>query len=265
MARVLCDVEAGPEDEIDLVIAAPRLEKSAASHAITLHGPIEAELMEHPCAGAAFAVDGTPADCVKLAIKALFVGKGKSGRGKGADEAPELVVSGVNRGPNVGVNVFYSGTVGAALEAVINGVPAVAVSKEFGERLSFDDAARLVAPIIGEVLKKPLPPWHALNVNVPDRPAAEIRALRLTRQGVSGFEEWYREETAEAGSRVRRFCVEGEMRLRETDGTTDAEALADGCVSVTPIALDLTSRGFTADAAGRERWEWLAHLRLGQE
>ena len=233
-----------------LAIAVPRGQQSAVGHAITLHEPIHAEEVEHPAARAAFLVDGTPADCVKLAVTTLL-----------GDDPPALCVSGINNGPNVGVNVFYSGTVGAALEAVINGVPAVAISKEFGERLSFGDAARLVAPILEATLSRGLPKWHALNVNLPDLPATDIRGIRLTRQGVSGFREWYDEQT-DARDGLRRFKIEGEMLLREEDGSTDAEALADGCVSVTPLGLDLTARTFTAEGGAGE-WEWVAGEGLG--
>ena len=141
--------------------------------AIEFDGPAEA-----------WAVKGTPSDCAKLAIRNLLAG-----------DAPKLCVSGLNRGPNVGVNVFYSGTVGAAFESAVNGVPAVAVSKDFGERLSADDAAALVKPLLEEALKRGLPAWHILNVNIPDRPRGEIRGIKLTRHGVSGFVERYREKT----------------------------------------------------------------------
>ncbi|MHC4251798.1 MAG: 5'/3'-nucleotidase SurE [Planctomycetota bacterium] len=237
----------------ELLVVAPREERSAIGHAITLNGTLEAEAVRFDGAAEAYAVDGTPADCAKLAIRALF-----------ADAPPAICVSGVNRGPNVGVNVFYSGTVGAALEAVVNGVPGVAVSKEHGDALSLGEAARLVEPLIREVLRREvlrrgMPAWHALNVNVPDRPLGEIRGVRVTRQGVSGFDEGYRELDRRDGPSRRRFQLEGEMRLREPDGMTDAEALAEGWVSVTPVALDLTARGSCGEPTG---WEWLAAVPL---
>ena len=234
----------------ELLVVAPRDEQSAIGHAITLSGTVEAEPVRFDGAAAAYAVSGTPADCAKLAIRALF-----------ADAPPALCVSGLNPGPNVGVNVFYSGTVGAALEAAVNGVPAIAVSKELGDELSPRDAARLVTPLIREVLRRGLPEWHALNVNVPGRRIEDIRGLRVTRQGVSGFDESYRELPPSEGSSRSRFRLEGQMRLRETDGMTDAEALAEGMISVTPMALDLTARG-PGDAGSA--WEWLRHLPLAK-
>jgi len=233
----------------ELVVVAPREERSAVGHAITLTGILEAERVPFDGVAEAYAVDGTPADCAKLATRALF-----------ADAPPVLCVSGLNRGPNVGVNVFYSGTVGAALEAVVNGVAGIAVSKDHGDTLSPRDAAVVAVPIIREALRRGLPAWHALNVNVPDLSAGEVRGVKVTRQGVSGFDERYRELAGEDGSSRRRFRLEGEMRLREPDGMTDAEALAEGWVSVTPIALDLTA----GRACGTPSdWEWLSGVTLG--
>ncbi len=234
----------------EVVVVAPNEEKSATGHAITLRGSVEAERVDFDGASAAWVVRGTPADCAKLAIRALL-----------ADDPPALCVSGLNAGPNVGVNVFYSGTVGAALEAAVNGVSAVAVSRELGEALPPREAARLVGPLLGEVAGRGLPPWHILNINIPDLSPEKVRGIRLTRQGVSGFVERYREHSPNPEGGPRRFSLEGEMLLRECDGTTDAEALAEGCVSVTPMALDLTAR---AASAGPAEWEWLTALPLGR-
>lgn len=210
-------------------VVAPAHEMSGVGHAITLKDVVEAEPARLPGAEAAYAVYGTPADCAKLAIRTLTAG-----------DPPALCVSGLNVGPNVGVNVFYSGTVGAALEAAVNGVQAVAVSKEFGERLSLNAAARVIAPVIRRLLENRLPDWHILNVNVPDLPEAELRGLRLTCHGVSGFDESYMEE-GPVGPR-RRFRLTGAMCIRDTDGLTDAEAVSEGFISVTPMSLELTSR-----------------------
>jgi 5'-nucleotidase len=131
------------------------------------------------------------------------------------------------------------------------------------------EAARLVRPLLEEVLRRGLPPWHVVNVNLPDAPAAEVRGIRLTRHGVSGFDEWYRELAAPSGDTVRRFQLEGEMRLRECDGTTDAEALGRGWISVTPMALDLAAGAFATakedvPEARAGRWDWLAEVPLGR-
>jgi len=231
----------------EVLVVAPREEKSGIGHAVTLRGVVRAREVRFDGALEAYAVEGTPADCAKLAIRALF-----------AREPPRLVVSGLNRGPNVGVNVFYSGTVAAALEAAINGVPAVAVSKEHGEKLSFREAAEAVAPLLRRVLEKGLPRAHALNVNVPDLPADELGGFRLARVGLSGFDESYRELSPSGRrGRTRRFILEGVMRFRDGGGPTDAEVLRAGWIAVTPMELDLTSRGLRlADPRPRARCRW---------
>lgn len=212
------------------VVVAPSREHSGAGHAVTLREVVRARKVHLDGVENAWAVDGTPADCAKLAIRGLF-----------RDCRPAMLVSGINRGPNVGVNIFYSGTVAAALESAINGVPAVAISKEHGDRLSFREAAELVAGLLRRVLRLGLPEAHILNVNIPDRPIAEIKGFRLTRAGMSGFDESYK-ELPPRGRYTRRFVLEGEMRLRDKDGSSDAEALGEGWVSVTPLGLDLTSK-----------------------
>jgi 5'-nucleotidase len=226
----------------EVTVVAPRREQSGVGHAITLRGEIRVDDGTMSGVAAAYVVDGTPADCAKVAIRSGLVG----GR-------IDLLVSGVNNGPNVGVNVLYSGTVGAALEAAINGVPAIAVSKEFGPAMGFADAARAVAPIVRTVAGRGLPAWRILNVNVPCRSPAELAGVKLTRHGVSGFDESYRELPRAPGT--RRFVLEGAMKLRDDDCSTDAEALRDGFVSVTPLGLDLTARPVAcADDAA---WAWV--------
>jgi 5'-nucleotidase len=231
----------------ELRVVAPEKEQSGVGHCITIHWPLLAEssvLPEPVSKVPAYHVAGTPADCVKLAITNLF-----------PDFTPDLVVSGINRGPNVGMNVLYSGTVAGALEAVINGLPAVALSLDTpgvsnkggswaNEIWHYTLAAELSVPIIAAALEHGLPEWTALNVNIPNRPQSEIRGVHLTRQGRSGFKEFYIEEKPE-GSR-RRFRLEGNMLFRDTDAGIDAIALREGWVSVSPLGLSLYS-GAAAD------------------
>lgn len=229
----------------ELHVAAPRHEQSGVGHGITLRAHLDVEAASMRGAAAAYIVHGTPADCAKVGIKSLM-----------ADAPPDLVVSGLNDGPNVGVNVLYSGTVGAALEAAINGVSAVAVSKEFGDGLGFAEAASLLEPLLRKIAARGLPRWHILNVNVPSRPRAEIRGVRLTRHGVSGFEEFYTEAGAGAPPGSRRFSLDGVMKIRDTGGLSDAEALSDGFISVTPLDLNLTA--IAAPDADLDAWRWVA-------
>ena len=248
----------------DLRVVAPEKEQSGVGHCITIHWPLLAEravLPDPVGAVPAYQVAGTPADCVKLAITNLF-----------PDFVPDLVISGINRGPNVGMNVLYSGTVAGALEAVINGLPAVALSLDTPASglWHYALAAEVSVPIIAAAIEHGLPEWTALNVNIPNRPQSEIRGLRLTRQGRSGFKEYYVEEQADptpgpstpldrlgAVSAVepsterrtgrRRFRLEGNMLFRDTDAGIDAIALREGWVSVSPLGLSLYHSGAVKD------------------
>ncbi len=215
----------------ELRVVAPEKEQSGVGHCITIHWPLHAEkaILPDPVSNVpAFMVAGTPADCVKLAITNLF-----------PDFKPDLVVSGINRGPNVGMNVLYSGTVAGALEAVINEMPAVALSLDVPASglWHFALASELSVPVIDAVVQNGLPPWTALNVNIPNRPQAEIKGTRITRQGRSGFKEYYIEE--ETGVPRRRFRLEGSMLFRDTDVDIDAVAIKEGWVSATPLGLSL--------------------------
>ncbi len=222
----------------DLRVVAPEKEQSGVGHCITIHWPLFAEKVALPDRISnvpAFRVLGTPADCVKLAITNLF-----------PDFAPDMVVSGINRGPNVGMNAFYSGTVGGAMEACMNGLPAIALSLDIPKNgmWHYGLASELCVPIIDEAMQVGLPPWTALNVNVPNRAQTEIKGTKLTSQGKSGFKEFYVEETAE-GAR-RKFRLEGEMVYRDDDPLIDAVAVRDGWISVTPLGLSMEDKSVHA-------------------
>lgn len=213
----------------DLRVVAPEKEQSGVGHCITIHWPLYAEqvtLAEPIAKVPAYHVAGTPADCVKLAITNLF-----------PDFTPDLVISGINRGPNVGMNVFYSGTVAGAREACMNGLPALALSLDIpGNGLwHFALASELSVRIVEEVIAHGLPEWTLLNVNIPNVPQAAIKGTRLTRHGKSGFKEYYVEEARE-GTR-RRFRLEGNMLFRDNDTHVDAVALRDGWITATPLGL----------------------------
>jgi 5'-nucleotidase len=215
----------------DLRVAAPEREQSGVGHCVTLYTPLLAEAVTLPddLAGVpAFKVAGTPADCVKLAITNLFPGF-----------TPDLALSGINRGPNIGINVFYSGTVGGALEACINGIPAMALSLDIPPDglWHFTQAAESSLPVIRMAIERRLPPWSILNVNAPNRPAAEVKGYRLTHHGRSGFKEFYTEHEPVDGR--RQFILDGTMIYRDTDPCSDSVALRDGWVSVTPLGLGL--------------------------
>ncbi|MCX7804096.1 MAG: 5'/3'-nucleotidase SurE [Planctomycetota bacterium] len=210
----------------DVTVVAPEEQRSGAGHAVTLHRPVSArEIRLRGAPG--FVVDGTPADCVKLALTHLL-----------AECLPDVVVSGINGGPNVGRNVLYSGTVAAAIEAAANGVPAVAVSLDIGEHQDFPAAAEIALPIVAATVRRGLPPRTALNVNIPAIPRSKIPGVRLVKQGTAGFREYYVEEPSENGR--RKFSIRGTMELDGDGPDDDSVALARGYVTVSVLGLRLS-------------------------
>ncbi len=227
------------QDLGEVRVCAPATNQSASGHKITLHQNISYSRCAIGAGIPAIAVAGSPADCIALSLLGLV------------DERPDIVVSGINRGENMAQDLTYSGTVTAALEAAISGIPAVAFSLAQADADSPADyrVAAQVAPAIAEmVLKQGLPPFTILNVNVPPVERLEqLRGIRLTRQGV----RIYRDCLVEVGEGVVR--VEGEPPTANTDELgTDVWAVHRNFVSVTPVHLDMTAHRFMADL---EAWE----------
>lgn len=222
----------------DVYVVAPLQEQSAVGHAITMRDPVRAH--PWPFRGPhgkipAWAVTGTPADCVKLAIDKLL------------PRNPDLVVSGINQGPNAAVNVIYSGTVSAATEAAILGIDAIAVSYCRWVGGDFGPSGVVARRIAEQTLQRGLPPGLLLNVNVPDLPLSEIKSIRVTRQAKSRWEEAY-SERVDPFERPYYWMAGTFVNLDEGENT-DLEALDDGHVSVTPVQHDLTAH------------EWLGELK----
>lgn len=208
------------------VVVAPEAERSAVGHAITMADPIRIREIDLGDGFAGYAVDGTPADCVKLGVKALV------------SEKPQLVVSGINRGANVGMSILYSGTVSAATEAVLLGIPSVAISLDAWKNPDYDYASEIARRFAMLVLEKGIPDGVALNVNVPGVPENQIRGIRLTRQGSSFYEEEFERRT---DPRQRTYYWMGGRHVSsDSDPFLDDIALSDNYVSVTPLHYNLT-------------------------
>jgi 5'-nucleotidase len=174
-----------------------------------------------------YAVDGTPADCVKIAIQRLMKRK------------PNLVISGINLGPNTGANVIYSGTVSAALEGAVLGIPSMAVSLAAFRQPRFRVAAQVASALCRKVARLQLPPQVVLNVNVPNRPLAKLKGIRVTRQSRSRWLEAFDQRKDPRG--VAYYWLKGGRRQVDPDASSDEWAVRHGYVSVTPISTDLTS------------------------
>lgn len=216
----------------DVQVVAPALNQSASGHKKTLFQDIPVSEVRLADGTPARSVGGSPADCIALAALGMVAWP------------PDVVVSGINRGPNMGQDVTYSGTVTAALEAAIQGVPAVAVSLASGTASSvpeFEEAARVAVAVAAKVAEKGLPPLTILNLNVPF--LAPVKGLRLTRQGV----RIYQDELAINGSIYRIVGPEPGGQWEEEG--TDLWAVHNGYASVTPIHLDLTAHHFMANLA----------------
>ncbi|RJR32612.1 MAG: 5'/3'-nucleotidase SurE [Deltaproteobacteria bacterium] len=210
-----------------VAVVAPESEQSAVGHAISLSTPLRVK--KAPLAGGGFgwAVSGTPADCVKIALAELL------------PAAPDLVVSGINLGPNVGINVLYSGTVSAATEAAILGVKqAVAVSLNAYKDADFATAARVTGRLLTRMLEQPQTEPRCLNVNLPNLPESAIKGVRLTRQDTGPLVERF-DCRVDPRERVY-YWLAGINDRKGLDPDTDYAALEAGYISVTPLHHDLT-------------------------
>jgi 5'-nucleotidase len=220
----------------DLTVVAPDRNKSGAGHSLTLDVPLRVGKVEP----GVYFVTGTPTDCVHLAISGLF------------DFEHDMVVSGINDGENLGDDVLYSGTVAAAIEGRFLGLPTVAISQcrpALGARPQFETAAVIARRIVERLLKEPLDRSMILNVNVPDRPLAELRGIVATRLGYR-----HRSEPAVKASDPRGrpvYWVGPSGAGADAGSGTDFGAIAEGYVSVTPLQVDLTRH---AALPGLTRW-----------
>ncbi|MGB5162794.1 MAG: 5'/3'-nucleotidase SurE [Thermoanaerobaculia bacterium] len=219
----------------EVTVVAPDREQSATGHSLTLHRPLRMQqLQEH-----VFAVDGTPTDCVNLAVLWLM-----------KDSPPDLVVSGINFGCNMGDDVTYSGTVSATFEGTLLGIPSVAFSQEVGEEFSFERAARFARRFTEILLNETLAKDTLLNVNIP---ADSPQGVRLTRLGKRKYKQVVVEKEDPRGRKY--FWIAGTPEWQEEEGT-DHAALSAGLVSVTPLHLDLTDyRGLESYSELRERFD----------
>jgi len=228
LRRALLDVPG-----VELAVVAPAANQSATARSITTRRPLEVEEFEFEDGSVGYAADGTPVDCVRLAALGLV------------GEQPELIVSGINHGSNLGDDITYSGTVAAALEGVVLGVPGIAVSQQsqaremdfrLGEEFDFGDAAAFAARLVEEIESLPLPDGTLLNVNCPAGGAAGARACRLGRR-------IYRDKLELKGERDGRrvYRIYGDDPSYHAEAHTDFAAIADGMIAVTPLHFDLTS------------------------
>ncbi len=218
----------------DAYIVAPDRERSAVSHALTLHRPLKVEeIAEH-----VYAVNGTPTDCVAIGISKVL------------PEKPSLIVSGINKGGNVGDDITYSGTVSAAIEGTIMGIPSFAVSIVGAGNFKFDTAAYYASTVAEYILENSLPYDTLLNVNLPNVKKEKIAGIKFTRQGKRVYDNAIQDTYNPRGE--KHFWIGGGTPYWEHGENTDIQAVLDGYVSITPIHLDLTN--YDALKFLKEKW-----------
>ncbi|GAB4463121.1 MAG: 5'/3'-nucleotidase SurE [Armatimonadaceae bacterium] len=215
-----------------VVVCAPDRPRSASGHAITLHKPLRISQVRLADDTLAYATSGTPADCVTLGLEEVV------------QNQVDMVVSGINHGPNLGWDVTYSGTVSAAMEAVINGFPAIAVSvASYEETMHYEPVADFVAQTLApRVRQHGLPAVTLLNVNAPNVPAEELKGVQVTVQGDRQYVDRIEKRLDPVGRPY--YWLGGKIHDKETAAGTDTRAVGEGYISVTPIHLDLTSHTF---------------------
>jgi 5'-nucleotidase len=217
---------------VELAVIAPDSNRSASGRGITTQAPLWVDEIAFGDGTTGFATEGTPVDCVRFAALGLV------------ESSPDLIVSGINHGSNLGDDITYSGTVAAALEGIVLGIPAIAVSQQsvrgemdfrLGDRFDFERAAGFVARLVEELADVPMPPGTLLNVNCP---AGQPRGARASKLGKRIYRDAL--HLAEESGGRRRYRIYGESPGYRDEEGTDFAAIADCCISVTPLHFDLT-------------------------
>jgi 5'-nucleotidase len=225
----------------EVVAIAPERPRSACGHAITLHKPLRVWPVDGPEGGALYASNGTPADCVALGVSEHLGG------------VPDLVVAGINLGPNLGVDMIYSGTVAAAMEAAISGIPSFAISVASYETAMFAPAAEFAVHLARAVAARGLRGRGFLNVNVPAVPADQIRGVSITRQGKLRYSNRIERRMDPRGGEY--YWLTGERVGHSGQSGGDFDAIAENRISITPVRLDLTDEPLLDELAAWDlRW-----------
>lgn len=215
----------------EVVVVAPERERSAASHALTLHKPLRLREVEFKSEGVkAYMVNGTPADCVVLGIF------------KVSPKKPRLLLSGINRGPNIGVDLYYSGTLAAAVEGSIAKIPSIAFSLTAYNNLHWETAAKIAKIVTKAAIMNELKPEVVLNVNIPNLPYEEIKGFKFTQQG-----RWIHKNSFEERVDPRQeiyYWFTNHLEHVEGEENTDIDAIKNGYVSITPLDYSITRKDY---------------------
>lgn len=224
----------------EVTVIAPALEQSGVGHSITLLAPLVVKPVDDEDGSPlGFAVEGSPADCVKLAVNELL------------DRPPDLIVSGINAGANAGINVLYSGTVAAAIEGAFFKITSIAVSLEFTERFDYPHAARHAVRVIERILSQQPPAGSLFNINLPAHSRGEPKGVRVVPMGVGRYGEGFEKRRDPRGRTYYWMTYAPPYELEGPE--TDVTGLIEGYITVTPLHFDLTRHDQMAVV---NQWDW---------
>ncbi|MCX7816524.1 MAG: 5'/3'-nucleotidase SurE [Syntrophales bacterium] len=236
-ARGLAVLHEELSKDAECLIVAPEVEQSAVGHAITITRPLMVRPAKKNGYFYGYAVAGTPADCVKIGVRELAGGP------------VDLVVSGINRGANVGINVLYSGTVSAATESAILGIPSLAVSLDSYKDADYSFAARFARKMAAFIVQNPIP-GVVLNVNIPNLPPEQIKGVIVVKQGYTRIKESYDKRIDPRENTY--YWLMGETKIDNNDDPeTDIVALSNGYITVTPLKFDMTCHDLLGDLSSK--------------
>ena len=238
-----------------ITVVCPDRERSATGHGLTLHQPLRADIVEalFDPRITAWSCSGTPADCVKFALHAVMIG-----------DRPDFVLSGINHGANLGTDVLYSGTVSAAMEGLIEGIPSIALSLASYTPTDFQPAADFADRFIQQLWRSPLPEPTLFSVNIPPVPTDQIAGVKLSRQGLQRYSETFEERYDPRGKRYYWLAGERVKEIPKPDYLglnrripTDVHAIQDNFITITPLQYNLTDIN---SVNALEKAHWLGPL-----
>lgn len=221
----------------EVTVVAPDRERSATGHAITMHHPLRVEKVKFGDFDIdAWSISGTPSDCIKIGVESLM------------EEAPDIIVSGINNGPNLGTDVLYSGTVSAAIEGAIHNIPSIALSV-YGKinEIVYEGAAYYSCKLIQAVIKNKMPKNLVLNINVPSMDNSQIKGVKFTELGIRRYKNSFEKRQDPMGKSY--YWLSGSLIEIENSVQSDVECVKNGYISVTPLHFDLTDYNYLDNMA----------------
>lgn len=228
----------------EVYVVAPDRERSATGHSLTLHRPLRLDEVHHiKGAKGAYETDGTPSDCIKIAIGAIM------------KELPEIVISGINHGPNMGTDVLYSGTVSAAMEGAIFNIPSIAISLADHKPQDFTCAVTFISKLLKNIKEIKFPERTLLNVNIPALPLSEIAGVEITELGVRPYNDYFEKRVDPRGKTY--YWLAGEAIEEDELPGTDVFAVRNNQISITPVTIHMTNEKMLPGLK-----EWVRQIKL---